>query len=498
MTLPRKIGWIASCSLTRVIWIAASTAAIQAHGAGAQTLQFQKPSTVRSASQQQEPARQFRAPSTDSKQSAAQSNQSDSAVVRATYEKTLAQKNAQRKTAQKSQPTFIRSAKTPGRKRSAQASTARAKVRRRSAANYARASYVEEIEQPGPPIGEYYVGDDPCCDDPSCEAPCGVPDYYEAGCGVVEPVCGCVGPCECSEPSCEIVEMGCGFAEPSCGACGVPGCGSCVLNEGPDYWCFPVCLPRFKDFKAWAGVQGFRGPRDFSGGESDSNFGFHEGFNLTGRAPLIGLFFPELSYQLGYQAVQSRLSGTATSNSDRSQQFVTGGFFRRVHTGLQFGLVWDMLSDDLDSTVDYHQIRSEVSIKTPRGREIGFFSTIHTNDVMMAGTTYQSVDQFAGFYRWQFRGGIEGRLWAGVTNDNEGLFGGDFSAPISECCSLETGFNYLITDQPAGLAGVREEAWNIGISLVWHAKQRARVSRMSLFRPLFGVANNGWIIVDEK
>ncbi len=336
------------------------------------------------------------------------------------------------------------------------------------------------------------------CDGPcSCEASCACP---EPGCGCAEPSCGVAG--GCGEPSCGICEPSCGLYEPGCGmagGCGEGvGCGSCVALPGADYWCFPVCLPRFKDLSVWGGVQGFRGPRDFAVGRSDSNFGFHEGFNLSGRAPLISLLFPQLSYQLGYQAVQSRLHGTFDGPGDRSQQFVTAGLFRRVKTGLQAGVAWDLLQDDLDNDIDLHQLRYEISLKSPQGREIGFFGTTSTNDAVALGTVYETVDQYALFYRWAFGNGYESRLWGGATRDGEGLFGGEFHAPLSNRWEVQSGFNYLITDQPDGLAGVRQESWNIGINLVWHLGKTAKRGCRSPYRPMFAVADNGWMFVDQK
>ena len=333
------------------------------------------------------------------------------------------------------------------------------------------------------------------CDGPcTCEAACGCPEpscgIYEPGCGICEPSCGC------GEPSCGICEPGCGIGEASCG-CGEVDCGTCCARPGPDYWCFPICLPRFKDLSVFAGVQGFRGPRDFSNGRSDSNFGFNQGINISGRAPLVSLLFPQLSYQLGYRAVQSRLHGTATATDDRSQQFVTAGLFRRVNTGVQAGIAWDLLSDDLDENIDIHQIRYEISLKSPRGREFGFFGTSSTNDAVVGGLTFEAIDQFAVFARWNFGNGYETRIWGGASGDGDGLFGGEFYAPLSSRWALQSGFNYLIPDEQDGLPGVSEESWNVGINLVWHLGRTAKRGARSPYRPLFSVADNGWFFVDQ-
>ena len=321
-------------------------------------------------------------------------------------------------------------------------------------------------------------------------------EMYDTSC----PGCGAYGgSCGCGYG----VEPGCGCPGPDCGG-GITGCGSCVGAPGPDYWCFPICLPRFKDLTVWGGVHGFRGPRDFyaagsttPGTESDSNFGFQAGFNLSGRAPLIGLLFPQISYQLGYQAVGSRFSGTVNDTSDRGQQFVTAGFFRRSDYGLQYGVVWDLLNDDLFFEEDLHQIRYEISLKSPHGREIGLWATNSTNRVDILGVGYEAVDQYSIFYRWDFGKSSSGRFWGGFTEDSEGLFGGQFITPINNRWSVESVFNYLIPEENAGLEGVSQESWNVGINFVWHLGRTAKRCARSPYRPMFSVANNGWLFVDR-
>lgn len=329
------------------------------------------------------------------------------------------------------------------------------------------------------------------------DLPCDSCGMYPGGCGC-EVGCGIADTCGMG-----ICEPGCGAADPSCGV-GVTDCGSCVGLPGPDYICFPVCIPRFKDLSFWGGVHGFRGPRDFyapgsavAGTRSDSNFGFQEGVNISGRAPFIGLLFPQLSYQLGYQAVQSRLSGTVNTSEDRSQQFVTAGFFRQVGTGLQFGAVWDMLRDDLYMEEDLHQIRYEVSLKSPQGREVGLWAANSTNTKEILGVPYSTVDQYNFFYRWNFGQSSNGRFWGGFTGDGDGIFGAEFNTPVNDRWSLQSGFNYLIPQDDPGLEGVSRESWNVGINLIWHLGRTARTCYRSPFRPMFAVADNGWVFVDR-
>gem|GEM_PF-784881 len=338
-----------------------------------------------------------------------------------------------------------------------------------------------------------------CGGEGACEPGCGL---IEAGCGIGEPGCGI------EEPGCGIVEPGCGIVEPGCGA--VDECGSCVGPPKPDYWCFPICLPRLRIIEFSAGVHSFRDARDFPVGTNSTggtaNYGFQEAINVGGRLPLIGQLFPQLSYQLGYQAVQSRLSGTSINSNSRSQNFVTIGMYRRVPVGLQFGVAWDYLQDQLaedvsQSRADLQQIRYEISLKTPRGREIGFTAATHLNDreltfvdgVNASTDTYQTVDQYMLFYRWHFHNQGVGRLRAGGTNDSEVILGADFQVPLNDRWSLQSGFNYLIPDQH----DVTQEAWNLGMNMIWHWGRTARSCHRSPYMPLFPIADNGWMFVDR-
>ena len=77
------------------------------------------------------------------------------------------------------------------------------------------------------------------------------------------------------------------------------------------------------------------------------------------------------------------------------------------------------------------------------------------------------------------------------------------SAPTcSSRCTIagawQTGFTYLIPAEHAGQEGASQEAWNISTALVWHWDCRARTSHSNCYRPLFNVADNGYLIIDER
>ena len=58
-------------------------------------------------------------------------------------------------------------------------------------------------------------------------------------------------------------------------------------------------------------------------------------------------------------------------------------------------------------------------------------------------------------------------MWAGWAGEGDGIFGGELSMPLSNCWGVRGIFNYLIPDEN-GVASIPEEAWGIGISLVWY------------------------------
>lgn len=283
-----------------------------------------------------------------------------------------------------------------------------------------------------------------------------------------------------------------GCATETCTTCGTwDSCGQDDCEQ-----CIPLCLPRFRHLRVFAGVQGFKGPRDLG---VNSNFGFHEGINVSGRAPFLGQC--GIGYQLGYRGTQTRLHGDIASQDTRAQHFFTGGVFRRAPVGLQYGVAYDLLRDDLVEEIDFSQLRTEVSMLGPRGREIGFLGMFHLNNEGVAEgngiVELEAVDQYLLFIRKRFENCGEGRLWGGFSGDSDGIFGGDFIVPLDDRWSLAGGFNYLIPEDDTPPHGAIQEGWNIGISLVWHWNCDAKSIYSSPFRPLFDVADNGMMIIDR-
>jgi hypothetical protein len=259
----------------------------------------------------------------------------------------------------------------------------------------------------------------------------------------------------------------------------------------------------------FGGVHGFKGPFDQS--RDHGNFGFDEGFNVGAKVP-----FLDAGYQFGYRATESELSGDTNTNdsSDFTQQFVTAGVFHRTPDGLQGGIAWDWMHDERNGSIDLAQVRAELSLVTCGCHECGAMASFHLNDrrfnavdgiddTVNDGTNddpkFQAVNQYLLFYRLHGCRGGEGRVFGGVDDDSDGIVGANFLLPLVNSWSLQSEFTYLIpANASSGSEGSEQEAWNLGISLVWHWKGHARECHSNPYRPLFDVADNGSFIVDER
>ncbi len=293
---------------------------------------------------------------------------------------------------------------------------------------------------------------------------------------------------------------------PSCGAggcCGNScGCGCC---------CLPLCGlfqcgwwdEWFNDFSVETGVQGFKSPVDQG---VNGDFGFHEGLNWG--SPLWDA--AGIGAQVGFEADHSDLSRTNATDLHRNQYFVTAGLFHRPQcgNGFQYGLVYDYLNDDFVDDFTVSQLRGEFSFVS-NCHEIGFWFTSRTSSKTLTSTTtvpgaaalrtsitYTPEDMYAFYYGHHFCNGAEGRLWGGFTGDSGGMIGADFKVPMSDCLALESGFNYLIPK--SGTTGsLPPESWNLAMNLVWYPGSHTHQSYSSPYRPLFDVANNGWLNVNR-
>jgi hypothetical protein len=366
---------------------------------------------------------------------------------------------------------------------------------------------MKHFDGPGAFIGPYQppcCGPGECCDG-SCNSPCGGGPYCgncPCGDGCPGPSCGCG--CQGGEPCCG--EPSCG--EPSCGCPNDADKDLFSLGPGDNESCHTIRLrwPKWQEVEAFAGVQGFKDPYSHYPTRDSGNFGFNQGFNIGAKVP-----YAALGYQFGYRITEDELSGDATSNDSNSftQQFATAGLFHRQAEGLNFGIVWDVLSDERYTTMHYNQVRGELSIRDGGCHEIGVDVTVGLNshDVLQQDpiletsmlTSFEASDQYLLFYRYHGECGGEGRFFAGCNNNSDALVGADMNLPIGERFCVTSGFEYLIpSGAPNGFAGSSQEAWNISLGLVWHWDGQAHRCFDNCYRPLFNVADNGSLIVDQQ
>lgn len=284
------------------------------------------------------------------------------------------------------------------------------------------------------------------------------------------------GDCGCGGGSC--AAGGCATGSCALGAAG--GCGQCWACGLGGCW-----------LDVFGGVQGFTGPINRG---SSGSFGFHEGVNF-GR-PLCG----GLAGQVGVRITHSNLSGSALVNDTRNQVFVTAGLFHRSYEGLQCGVAFDYLSDDWYAHLDLTQLRGEMSYSFCGRGDLGFaFRQSLSTDTIQRGVrmeTYESTDVYSVFYRRRLQPCqlAEGRIYAGLTGVGDGLIGADIVLPITPSVSLDSGFTYLIPEEPADNGGTLNESWNVYVSLVFRP---GCGSSLGCYRPLMRVADNGSFLVDR-
>lgn len=295
-------------------------------------------------------------------------------------------------------------------------------------------------------------------------------------------------------------DVGCHDCCPPCDSCGgyFPG-------RNPFGPC-PVCCNWrwWHDFEAFGGVQGFKGTPDLG---RNGNFGLHYGFNFG--APL----WDEqgLGFQFGFSGVHSNFSGDQAflpRIDDRKQYFITTGvghrnMFRNLGGfGLQWGVVVDWLRDEYYVEMSQSQIRTEFGLIGPQNDEIGFwgaFGTGQDEDLLLNQIveTWEPIDQYNFYYRRNFLGGSQGRLWVGFTGESDGLFGGDMRFVLSPALACSANFNYLIPNEGRNAGGQLEEGWGMSFNISWYPGLTGQRASCSQYRPMFTVADNSVMMIQR-
>jgi hypothetical protein len=309
-----------------------------------------------------------------------------------------------------------------------------------------------------------------------------------------------------------------------CGSCGgdCGDCGECGDCDCP--WMAPCGGWGPRNLAIFAGVHGFKGPRDRGG---NGNFGFNEGLNFG--APLGDPW--GCGYQLGFSALQSNISGyqqnapsadssdlaanaSSTVTADRHQYFFTAGVFNRAeNAGWQWGVVFDLLHDTYYEASDLKQIRTETGYLFDECNELGYsgaygvggdrvhnaliISELRQTNVVNINAVLNPTDQFVVYYRRHFENGGDARVFGGLTGYGDGLFGADGWIPLGGSWAVQNSFNYLIPKKGRGDSGQIDESWSVSINLVWYPGRSAKCLGTSCYRPLLNVADNSLFMVRE-
>lgn len=288
--------------------------------------------------------------------------------------------------------------------------------------------------------------------------------------------------------------------------CGVDSCGGCAICP-PNNQCGLVedCLPRrfggiLCNTEWFAGAHGFTNSTNIDG---NGSFGFYGGANMG--LPLNYLTCGLISGQLGVRSVQSNFSGSPFMDSTRDQLFVTGGVYRRVDHGLQFGVVADILYESWYVETDIVQLRGELSWVYPNGSQLGFRFTDQVQDSVSEGTfvdingrtttTTENlgiVNTYRFFYRKQHACGGFGEIYGGFSDNDHALVGMDFELPLNDCWGMQSNFIYVIPEDNSARLGYLEEAWNVSVGITWRPQGQAWWR--NYHRPLLPVADNGSLI----
>jgi hypothetical protein len=401
--------------------------------------------------------------------------------------------------------------------------------KRKSAVAQAAAGRVVEVPPEAPLDGTlveekvaqagYLGGCGPACDCGNCATVCppGAGRGVEVGCGIgaalnrLGPSFGVVGRESVGGVEEIYVEGGCGI-EPAAD-CSCDACTGCAPNH------IPVSLPLLRcdwnRFDFFAGVQGYKGPLSFANTDATNanerkgsgSFGFYQGFN-EGR-PLCQWLRCDMAAQFGLRATQSNMSGAEFTNETRHQVFLTGGVFRKVDCGMQYGLVVDYLNDDWYFQGDSVQLRGEFSWRNAAYYTWGFqfmaglsdeTSTTSVIDgsgnLVSSSIDFEPTDQYRLFYRRLLKQSGQWSAFAGWTDRDDGLLGADLSLPLRRCLVLSTSTTYLIPREGSSSGGNEEEGWNISLGLVYRPGGPQGSGRY--YRPMFDVADNGTFMIDRK
>ncbi len=295
-----------------------------------------------------------------------------------------------------------------------------------------------------------------------------------------------------------------------CVNCGpVCDCNACD-SIGPTTVCdidrVSIDLPVFRidwnRFEFGAGSTGVTGPITKLTDQNGGQFGYQQHVNESrDLRRWLGI---DIAAQLGVRLTQLNLGDGVGPAESRHQTFVTGGLFRRVDYGLQYGVAVDYLNDRWIADFEVVQIRGEVAwVATPChsfGANFAFGSSDDVTDFSSAGVGFQTVatvDQVRGFYRYQMS--PVGGAWTtylGGTDDDHLILSSEVDLPVTEHLGLRVGSTYFASAGDARLPESQNGGWNLSIGMTFRPGFGTKADRYR--RPLFDVADNGSLLLTRR
>lgn len=308
----------------------------------------------------------------------------------------------------------------------------------------------------------------------------------------------------CCESGCSSCVGESYFEDDCCGRGGCPS-GPCWMDG---------LATAFVNGEYFLGVNAFQSPLFSTPGgaagalSDDASFGFYEGFNFG--LPLCPLSCGAFSGQIGLRATQTNFDGNQFTSEGRDQLFLTAGLFRRVDYGLQYGVAWDFLYEDWFVEADISQVRADVSWMFAGGTSFGFRYSAGIDDAVVSGSfagnaftnlTVTAEDTYRFYLDTLTATNGAANVFVGWTENDQTFFGADADVPVGEIVALQAGFNYYLNGDglPAGstgLGGNAQDAYNIYVGLGF--RPGGRRSMRSYDRPMFGVADNGSMLISRN
>ena len=273
----------------------------------------------------------------------------------------------------------------------------------------------------------------------------------------------------------------------------------------------PQQLYAFHGYSSWHGIADGSGP---------NNNGFFYGANFGTRLGKLSKS-TGIGAQIGGSGGLYDLNGRASpfeSNQNVQQAFVTAGLFRRADelTNFSGGVAFDgMFIDNFGqygASPFLGQLRYQVAYALNDQHEFGMWGTVRMvgdSQDILGPLSFRAVDQFNFFWHHKFAFGADATSWIGVPDHTklggngslgDYIFGGTLTAPLSPAWAVYMDLQYMRPSARIGSTAAQEEAFNLGIGLMFYPGRNSRTANVSgsRWRPYLPVANNGSFMIDTN